>query len=69
MAAEYVIEKIANDETGVMEDCVVEHDRGNKDILCTILELNKLFDACTDRWGREWDLNKVITAIRECEFD
>lgn len=35
----------------------------------TVKDLDKLFDACTVRWPAGWDLNKLLTCIRECEFD
>lgn len=37
---------------------------------CTVRDLDQLFATCSERWGDgNWDLNKVQTAIRECEFD
>lgn len=36
---------------------------------CTIQDLDRLFDCCVGRWGSNWNLEKVMTAIRECEFD
>jgi len=36
---------------------------------CTVNDLDRLFEACARRWPIGWDLEKLITAVRECEFD
>jgi hypothetical protein len=41
----------------------------NEEELLTIEDLDRLFDACVDRWPIGWDLNKLLTCIRECGFD
>lgn len=50
----------------------IEEDDGKLEVepWCTVIELDTLFQACSNRWGNgNWDLNKVMTAIKECEFD
>lgn len=72
----FKLEKVA-DSTGTPVDTLVKytqrHEYGPTDPFkepwCTVQELDKLFEACSQRWGSNWDLNKVITAIGECEFD
>lgn len=37
---------------------------------CSVDDLDRLFEACSKRWSRYgWDLNKLIAAINECDFD
>lgn len=36
---------------------------------CTVPELDRLFAACVQRWSGNWDLEKVIIAIRESPID
>lgn len=35
----------------------------------TIDEFDELFDTCVERWGNNWDFNKVLIAIKESEID
>ncbi len=44
-------------------------DTGNEESWCTVRDLDSLFATCVRRWGSNWDLEKINTAIRECEFD
>lgn len=32
-------------------------------------DFDSLFNACVSRWGSNWNLEKVIVAIRESEID
>jgi hypothetical protein len=41
-----------------------------REIWTTIPDLDRLFDACSKRWDQYgWDLDKLIKAVEECEFD
>lgn len=35
---------------------------------CSVQDLDRLFNACVQRWGSNWDLEKVMTAVRETEI-
>jgi len=66
----FVLEKIKDQNTGTEVDTLVKiADDGSRDEWCNVQDLDSLFDACVNRWGSNWDLNKVRTAIAECEFD
>jgi hypothetical protein len=58
------------DQNGTESDALVKiEDSGTEDVWCTVQDLDTLFDTCVKRWGSNWDLNKVCTAITECDFD
>ncbi len=50
---------------------VMKDDLNNevRDELCTTLDLDQLFDVCVKRWGNNWNLEKVMVAIKESEID
>lgn len=65
----FKLEKLTN-KLGVEVDTLVKYEDGKKlDIWCDVMELDCLFDTCTRRWPRGWDLEKLVTCINECEFD
>jgi hypothetical protein len=51
--------KQTTDEKGVM----TEEEWTN------VSDLDLLFDTCTRKWPRGWDLEKLLTCIRECDFE
>lgn len=62
------------DDNGQMLDTIVKYtlkegEEEQEEKWCTIVELDQLFDACVKRWGSNWDLEKLKTAVVECEFD
>lgn len=71
----FALEKRADENTGVEVDTLVkytENENGIKDSgepWGNVMEFDRLFDVCSRRWPRGWDLNKVMTAIQECDFD
>lgn len=66
----FEIQKVKHEETGAELDTVVKlDDDGKRDEWCTIQDLDTLFQTCVNKWGNNWDLNKVCTAIEECDFD
>lgn len=36
---------------------------------CSVEDLDALFETCVARWGSNWNLEKVLVAIRESEID
>lgn len=78
MAVEFRIEKITDEQTGQVLDAVVkvttsakygDEPTETKETWCTILDLDRLFEGCVRRWGNNWNLDKVLTAISESEID
>lgn len=70
----FAIEKLVSDQTGQVIDGVVKlitHEDGtvDRETWCTILDLDKLFDTCVTRWGKNWNLEKVCAAIAETEIE
>lgn len=66
----FTLEKVADEGTGTMVDTVIKkHDDGTREEWCSVLDLDRLFDTCVSRWGKNWNLEKVLIAIRESEID
>lgn len=62
------------DENGQLQDTLVRNqalDNGTIDTedWCTISDLDRLFNACSRRWPKGWDLDKLLTCVSECDFD
>lgn len=74
MKVYFKLEKVADENTGQEIDSVVQykgedgkpHDR---EVWCSVVDLDQLFNTCKDRWGDNWNLEKVKYAIRESEID
>lgn len=74
MIVTFELRKIPDEGTGTPVDTLVKVSKkdalpAEEETWCNVQELNALFNTCCERWGDNWDLNKVMTAIRECEFD
>lgn len=77
MSVRFALEKVDN-SLGIPVDTVVKYtDRPvsigdtqvpEREEWCNVMELDRLFDACVAKWGSNWDLEKVITAVREADF-
>jgi len=64
------------DSTGQEIDTLVKYTQDNPDSVpdsgeewCSVQDLDRLFEVCTTRWPVGWDLEKLMTAVRECDFD
>jgi hypothetical protein len=75
MRVYFKLEKVL-DSTGQEIDTLVKYTQDNPDAApdsgeewCTVQDLDRLFETCTTRWPVGWDLEKVMTAVRECDFD
>lgn len=66
----FVVQKMT-DDNGQTTDHLVKKVEGQPDESWgSISEFDRLFNACSTRWSKHgWDLNKLITAVNECEFD
>lgn len=75
MAIEFKLEQEANPKTGSAQTALVKYadQEGGKDrsreVWCTVDDINYLFDTCARRWGTNWDLDKVCTAVRDTEIE
>lgn len=76
MNVHFSLVKEADNRTGQKVDTLTRvetDDAGNvmaTEAWCTVPELDTLFQTASDRWGDgNWDLNKILVAIREAEFD
>lgn len=59
-----------DDGNGQQIDSVIRIENGQEEIITTVSDLYSLFDECSRRWRVSgWDLEKLKTCIRECEFD
>lgn len=66
----FIIDKRPQGAARDMMDTVVQVTEGQPDDeWCTIQDLDQLFEACKQRWGSNWDLQKLKTCVAECEFD
>ena len=70
----FALEKIEDEQTGQTVDTLIKYTKDGdapetSEAWGNVLEYNQLFDACVKRWGDNWDLNKVVAAVIECEFD
>lgn len=70
----FALEKIEDEATGVPVDTLIKYVKeGDAPEVAepwgNVMEYNQLFDACSARWGTNWDLNKVIAAINESQLD
>jgi len=66
----FILDNRPNDNTGLPELSVVKKTDGKPDeVWCSINDLDQLFTACVDRWGGNWNLEKVKLAIRESDID
>jgi hypothetical protein len=73
MSVYFKLEKVADENTGQELDSVVQYKENNgkseREVWCSVLDLDQLFSACVDRWGKNWNLEKVKLAIRESDID
>jgi hypothetical protein len=70
----FKVEKVADENTGQEIDSLVQYKETEgkdpvKDVWCSVVDLDRLFNACVDRWDSNWNLEKVCVAIRESEID
>lgn len=70
----FALEKRADENTGVEVDTLMkytdhENGTGEGEPWGNVIEFNRLFDVCSRRWPAGWDLEKVITAVQESDFD
>lgn len=74
MIISFKLEKVPNENTGQEIDSVVQYKQDEKggaperDVWCSVVDLDRLFTACVDRWGKNWNLEKLMIAIRESEI-
>ena len=69
----FKLEKRPDENTGVEVDTLIKCEisaEGTEmeETWGNVTEFNQLFDTCVARWGSNWDLNKVMTAIRESDI-
>lgn len=71
----FKLEKVADENTGQEIDSVVQYKEQKegeapiRDVWCSVVDLDRLFSTCVDRWGSNWNLEKVCIAIRESEIE
>jgi hypothetical protein len=70
---EHKIVKRPGDNGGEVEG-ILRVDADKTEEIGTISDLYTLFDECDRRWpaqpkGNGWDFNKILTAIREADFN
>jgi hypothetical protein len=70
----FALEKEPKEGTGTLVDSVVKYTadevgKTEREVWCSVDDLDSLFAACVDRWGKNWNLEKVVTAIKESEID
>lgn len=66
----FTLEDVKQPATSVTVPTLVKyHDDGRREEWGNVQDFDQLFDTCVSRWGSNWDLNKVCTAIRECDFN
>jgi hypothetical protein len=71
---ETITDFVLEEKNGIKVLIKLTLDKNTKEVLHKetwgdMEDFDDLFQACFDRWESNWDLNKVMTAIRECDFD
>lgn len=67
---QFIIKPVLNEDTGALLESVVKVTPGQDDeVWCSIQDLDTLFSTCVDKWGGNWDLNKICVAIKEANFN
>lgn len=66
---EFKLETVTSPNTGASTQALVKYDGSNREEWGTVDDFDQLFDCCVRRWGKNWDLEKVKTAITESEID
>lgn len=73
MKVYFKLEKVTDEKTGTEVDTLVKYTEDNgkvtTDPWIDVISLDQFFDACVQKWGNNWDLNKVKIAIRESEIE
>ncbi len=73
MSVRFALEKIEDENTGQLIESIVQikeiNGKTERDVWCSVLDLDRLFNTCVDRWGSNWNLEKVMTAIRDSEIN
>lgn len=76
MGVKFKLEKVENDRTGALEDALIKETTDASGVVldseqwCTVNELDRLFEACSRRWATNgWDLEKLMVAVNECDFE
>lgn len=67
-AVTFKLDTRANDQ-GVVAPSIIREENGQEEYWCNTQELDSLFQACANRWGTNWDLNKLIVSVKESEID
>lgn len=78
MPISFAVEEITDEKTGQKLNAIVKTVTSaqvpgeppvaeEKEVWCTILDLDRLFDKCVKKWGSNWNLEKVLAAIDDSE--
>jgi len=77
MGVQFTLKKVPNERTGNPEDALIKETTDDatgkvteSEQWCTVNELDRLFETCARRWpDNGWDLEKLMVAVNECDFD
>ena len=67
----FTLEKLPdeNDRSVTLDTLVATFPDGKKETWCTVKDLDLLFETCHERWGFNWNLEKVLATIEETDID
>lgn len=68
-APEFKLEKVANQNGTGVPTLVKYHADGTREEWGNVDDFDRLFNACSNRWGTNWNLEKTCIAILESEID
>jgi hypothetical protein len=73
MAVKFELRKVEDEGTGVLVDTLMKITTVGEKVVeeawGSVLDFDKLFNACVARWEGNWDIDKVCTTIRETTID
>lgn len=75
MSIKFVLEKREDPSTGIPVDTLLKQTVdadgkvSNEEPWGSVIDFDKLFNTCVKKWGSNWDLDKVCTAINEADFN
>jgi hypothetical protein len=65
----FTLEEIGDEDTGTTKLSLVKTTEGNREVWCSVEDIDQLFNSCVKRWRNNWDLIKVCVAIEESGID
>lgn len=66
---DWALEKTLDDQGNMIPTLIKIHEDGRRERMGNVDEFDELFAVCEERWDSNWDLPKLLVAIRESQID